>query len=270
MNISRAVAMRSFRFALWSESLKALRSAVPWGTALGFCLIPLMGGFFMIILKDPEAARSMGLISTKARLTAGTADWPAFFSLLAQGAAVGGAVLFSILTSWVFGREFSDRTVKELLAVPTSRSAIVSAKFVVIAILSIVITALVLGLGLIVGRLVNIPGWSASLMQSSLVDISGAALLSICLLPYVALVASMGRGYLPAFGWLILTIALAQVAAITGWGDWFPWAVPALFSGAAGPRSGVLGLHSYIAVLLASVLGLALVYWWWRDADQAR
>ncbi len=270
MNVLRTAHMRSFRYALWAESLKALRSAVPWGTAVGFCLVPLMGGFFMLILKDPEAARSMGLISAKARLTAGTADWPAFFSLLAQGAAVGGAVLFSILTSWIFGREFSDRTVKELLALPTPRSAIVSAKFVVVAVVCTLITVLGLAVGLVVGWLVSIPGWSAGLMQSSLIDISGAALLTITLMPYVALVASMGRGYLPAFGWLILTIALAQVAAITGWGDWFPWAVPALFSGAAGPRSGVLGPHSYVAILLASLLGLGLVYWWWRDADQAR
>ncbi len=262
--------MPSFRSALWAESIKALRSPVPWFTALGFCLVPAMGGFFMIILKDPEAARSMGLISTKARLTAGTADWPSYFSLLAQAVAIGGAFLFSIIATWVFGREFSDHTVKELLALPTPRPAIVSAKFVVVVLLCCAMTLVVLALGLAVGWLVNIPGWSPDLMRSSLVDICGAALLTISLLPFVALVASAGRSYLPAFGWVILTILLAQVALITGWGDWFPWAAPALFTGAAGPRAAVLSVHSYGIVLLASALGLALVYWWWRDADQAR
>jgi ABC-2 type transport system permease protein len=55
--------MSLFRAALWVETLKARRSKVPWLTALGFSLAPLVGGLFMIILKDPERARSMGLIS---------------------------------------------------------------------------------------------------------------------------------------------------------------------------------------------------------------
>jgi ABC-2 type transport system permease protein len=68
----------------------------------------------------------------------------------------------------------------------------------------------------------------------------------------------------------VLTIVLAQIAAITGWGDWFPWSVPALFSGAAGPRAELLGIHSYILVLLAGVAGLAATFYWWRTADQTR
>src|SRR6266542_6113656 len=124
--------MTLFRAALWAEVLKARRSKVPWLTALGFSLAPLVGGLFMIILKDPERARSMGLISTKAQLTVGVADWPTYFGLLAQATAVGGGVLFSLVTTWVFGREFSDHTAKELLALPTPRAAIVAAKFVVV------------------------------------------------------------------------------------------------------------------------------------------
>jgi ABC-2 type transport system permease protein len=72
----------------------------------------------MIILKDPEAARSMGLISAKAQMVAGVADWPTYYNVLAQAVAVGGGILFAIIAIWVFGREFSDRTAKELLALP--------------------------------------------------------------------------------------------------------------------------------------------------------
>jgi ABC-2 type transport system permease protein len=229
-----------------------------------------MGGLFMIILKDPEAARSMGLISAKAQLTAGTADWPTFFSILSQAVAVGGAILFSIVTAWAFGREFSDRTAKELLALPTSREAIVAAKFVVVAAWTLILSLLVFLIGLIVGDLVAIPGWSQELLWGASVDVLGAAALTIALLPFVALLASIGRGYLPPFGWTVLTVALAQIMAITGWGDWFPWSVPALFSGAAGPRANLIGYHSYIVVILASVLGLIATFYWWRGADQTR
>jgi ABC-2 type transport system permease protein len=262
--------MNTFFAALWVETLKTRRSKVPFFTTLGFLILPLVGGLFMIILKDPEAAKSMGLISTKAQLTAGTADWSSFFGILSQGVAVGGAILFAIITAWVFGREFSDRTAKELLALPTSREAIISAKFVVAAVWTFGLSLLIFGLGLVVGYWVVIPGWSTELLHSATVSVLGSALLTIMLLPFVALVASMGRGYMPAFGWAILTVALAQITAVTGWGDWFPWAVPALFSGAAGPRMEQLGAHSYIVVAIASLLGLIATFYWWRNADQTR
>jgi ABC-2 type transport system permease protein len=262
--------MKGLLPALWAETLKMYRSKVPLFTALGFSMAPLAGGLFMIILKDPEAARSMGLISTKAQLTMGTADWPAFFGLLTQAVAAGGMVLFAIITIWIFGREFSDHTVKELLALPTSRETFVTAKFIVIAVWSLAITLLIFGIGLVVGTLVVIPGWSAELLRTAFINVLGAAALTIPLMSFVALLASAGRGYLPPFGWTIFTLVLANLAAIMGWGDWFPWAVPGLFSGAAGPRTELLGMHSYVIVILASLIGLAATFWWWRDADQTR
>jgi ABC-2 type transport system permease protein len=201
---------------------------------------------------------------------AGAADWTTFFSILAQAVAVGGGILFAVITAWVFGREFSDRTAKELLALPTSREAIVAAKFIVTSAWTFLLTIFIFLLGLVVGRLVVIPGWSQQLLQSASVDVFGASILTIALLPFVALLASIGRGFLPPFGWTILTVALAQIVAITGWGDWFPWAVPALFSGAAGPRAELMGTHSYIIVALASLVGLVATFTWWRNADQTR
>jgi len=262
--------MTSFFSALWAETLKVRRSKVPLVTVLGFSFVPLVDGLFMIILKDPEAARSMGLISAKAQLMVGVADWPTFFNVLAQAIAVGGMILFAIISAWVFGREFTDRTAKELLALPTSREAIVTAKFVVIAVWTFALVLLVFVVGLIIGSLVSIPGWSTELLRSAFLDALGSGLLTITMLPFVAFIASLGRGETPAVGWLIFTVALSQIAIITGWGDWFPWSVSALFSGAAGPRAELLGVHSYILVLVSSAIGLALTFYWWRSADHTR
>ncbi len=178
--------------------------------------------------------------------------------------------MFAIFTIWVFGREFSDHTVKELLALPTSREAIVTAKFIVVAAWTLFLILLGFGLGLLVGNLVVIPGWSTELLRTASVDIIGSGVLTIMLLPFVALIASLGRGYMASFGWVILTVFLAQIAAIIGWGDWFPWSVPALFSGAAGPRAELMGIHSYVIVLIASIIGLVATFYWWRSADQTR
>ena len=101
-------------------------------------------------------------------------------------------------------------------------------------------------------------------------NIFGTAALTIPLMSLVALLASSGRGYLLPFGWTILTLVIANLAAILGWGDWVPWAVPGLFSGAAGPRAELLGLHSYVVVVITGLIGMIATYLWWRDADQTR
>jgi ABC-2 type transport system permease protein len=262
--------MTLFLAALWAEALKVRRSKVLWLTALGISLAPLMGGLFMFILKDPESARSMGLISAKAHLRAGVADWPTFLGLLAQATAVGGGVLFALITAWVFGREFSDHTAKELLALPTSRAAIVCAKCVVVAGWAAGLTALVFAIGLVVGGAIGLPGWSTALLWRGSSDLVASAGLTLALMSPVALLASAGRGYLPPLGWALLTLFLAQVVAATGWGGWFPWSVPALFSGLAGPRATQLGLQSYVVVVLTLVAGLAGTFAWWHRADQTR
>jgi ABC-2 type transport system permease protein len=262
--------MKNFTSALWAETLKMRRSQVPLFIWIGFSVAPLIAGLFMIIMKDPEAAKSMGLISAKAQMLAGTADWPTFFSVVTQAVAVAGVILFAILTGWVFGREYSDRTAKELLALPVSRGTIISAKFVLLMMVSLAMSLWVFLLGLLVGNLVDIPGYSIALLHTAFVDTLGTALLTVALIPFVAFVSSFGKGYIPAFGWAVFTVAIAQIAAITGWGDWLPWSVPALFSGAAGPRAEMLGMHSYIVVLLSSAAGLFITFYWWLFSDQAK
>ncbi len=262
--------MSSFLSALWAETLKARRSMITPLTAAGLLLLPLAGGLFMIILKNPDQAREWGLISQKAQLTAGVADWTSFFGIIGQGSAGLGAVVFSIITAWVFGREFSDRTAKELLALPTRRWVIVAAKLFVTALWSLLLTVLIFLAALGVGAAVAIPGWSAGLGREAFASIALMSVLTIALLPLVAFFASLGRGYLPPIGWTVLALALANLSAVLGWGDWFPWAVPLVASKTIGSQAGGLPLHSYLVVVCTFLAGLALTFAWWRSADQAR
>jgi ABC-2 type transport system permease protein len=262
--------MNGFLSAFWCEALKARRSRITLLTAAGFMLLPLAGGLFMLILKDPAQAQAWGLISTKAQLTVGVADWPAYFGMLLQGIAMGGAILFALITSWVFGREFSDHTAKEIMALPTSRAAIVSAKFVLLALWTMALTVLVVVVGLAVGIAVAIPGWSSELAWTSIRSIVSIAFFTFLLTPFVALVASWGRGYLPPMGWTIFSLVLANIAALLGWGDWFPWAIPVMVSGMVKSQAGAAGLHSYVVISLAFIAGLAATVAWWQRADQVR
>jgi ABC-2 type transport system permease protein len=260
--------MNGLPAALWTELLKARRSKALWLTALGFSLAPLAGALFMVVLRDPDWARRAGLLNAKAQAISGSADWPSYWSLLAQATAVGGLLIFGVVATWVFGREHSDHTAKDLLALPTAREAIVCAKFVVVAGWSLLLAALIYALTVCLGSALGLPGGSAALTAQAAGTMGLVAGLTILLVTPLAWVASAARGYLPAIGALFLLVFLAQILATLGWGAYFPWAIPALAAGSAGPEAAQLGPESYLIVTLAGLAGIAATLAWWRLADQ--
>jgi ABC-2 type transport system permease protein len=260
--------MSNLAQAIWVELLKARRSKMPLLTTLGFSLAPFAGGFFMIVMKDPNLARRLGMISAKAQIVAGSADWQTYLGLLAQATAIGGIMLFGLIGSWVFGREYSDHTLKDLLALPTSRSTIVLAKFVVVILWSVVLTVIIYLIGLGVGVAVVLPPASVEIFWQGTITLAITACLTIALVTPIAFSASAGHGYLPPMGVTILALILAQVIAATGWGEYFPWSVPALRTGIAGPQYANLGMISYVIVILTSLAGMIGTFVWWELADQ--
>jgi ABC-2 type transport system permease protein len=260
--------VKALRAAIGTELLKARYSRVPWGVAVAFSIVPLMMGLFMVILKDPERARSLGLLGAKAQLTAGTADWPTFLNMLGQAVAIGGAILFAFLTAWVFGREFADRTVRGLLANPTPRRTIVLAKLCVIVIWGVAISAWVVALSLAIGALLGLPGWTESGAGATVGAIALAAGLTIALQTWAAFFAGVGRGYIAPLAWTVAMIVVAQVLTVLGWGASFPWSVPALLAGAGGTSVEPVTPLGVLVVVVVAAAGIAATIAWWDRADQ--
>jgi ABC-2 type transport system permease protein len=261
--------MHNLADIIWIELRKATRSRVPLFTFLGFLMLPLASAVFMFIYKDPELARSIGLISAKANLVGCSADWPFYLSMFAQGIAIGGLLLFSLVESWVFGREFSDGTLKDLLAVPVARSTIVLAKFIVVALWSTLLTLAIYVIGLLLGGLIGLAqGTGGVLLHGSASLAIAAGLVMIDVIP-VAFFASVGRGYLLPMGIMLLILALANVIALLGWGSYFPWSVPGLYAGAGAEGAGLEAV-SYGIVILTGLAGVIGTYLWWKYADQSR
>lgn len=255
--------------AFWAESLKVYRSRMLWISVLVFLFVPFMMGVLMFVVKNPEFAGRLGLIGTKAAiLRFENTDWQTYLGLLTQIAAGVGLLGFAFVTSWVFGREYSDRTVKDLLALPVPRSSIVLSKFIVVAIWCAFLSFVIFSVGLIVGRVVQFPGWSneVALQSGSIFIIT--SLLTILLCTPVAFFASYGRGYLPPIDFAILTLIIAQFTGLVGLGPYFPWGIPLLFTAGAGTEGAQLGVTSYLILVLTSFLGLIGTLAWWRYADQ--
>jgi ABC-2 type transport system permease protein len=261
--------MKSLSAALWSESLKVRRSKVFLVTILFFAFIAVMMGLLMFVAKHPELAGRSATLSSKATRL-GNADWPNFLNLLVQTILALGPLGYGMVTSWVFGREYSDHVIKDLLALPVPRSTIVTAKFIVVAIWNVLLSAVLFTAALLTAWVVGIPGWSAALAQQASLTFSVSALLTVLLCTPVAFVASFSRGYLLPIGFVILVLIMTQLVgmALPGVMVYFPWAIPALCSGMAGSSLPRPEFISYLVLGLTCVAGFWGTVAWWNSADQ--
>jgi ABC-2 type transport system permease protein len=113
-------------------------------------------------------------------------------------------VLFGFITSWVFGREYSDHTAKDLLALPVSRSSIVSAKFMMIAIWCVFLTFVIFAFEILAGVAVQMPGLTHELFFSQRPCIHRRVFTHIITVHSGSFFASLGRGYLAPIGFVPL------------------------------------------------------------------
>ena len=252
---------------VWMEWRKALRSRMPLWTSLASLFMPLGIAFLIFVSRNPEISKKLGLISAKANLLAyaGT-DWPAYLGMFGQLIAAGGFILFVFAISWTFGREFADGTLKDLLAVPVRRSNIILAKFIVVAVWSVAMTVVILTAGLVMGALIQLPGGSIGvILKGSLISTMAACLAIVVVTPF-AFFACAGRGYLLPVGVAIVTLMLANLVAIIGWAEYYPWAVPGLYAMGKSP----LPAASYWLALFTGLAGMLGTWLWLKYADQSR
>jgi ABC-2 type transport system permease protein len=252
---------------IWIEWRKAIRSRMPLWTAIGSLFMPLGIAFLIFVSKNPQVSQKLGLVSAKANLVAfAAADWPTYLSFFGQLIAAGGLILFVFIISWMFGREFADGTLKEMLAVPVQRSTILLAKFIVVAVWSAALTVLIFIAGLGMGRLIGLPGASSSALLHGAAVVAVTGILTILVIPPFSFFASVGRGYLLPIGVAVVALMLANLIAIIGWGEYYPWAVPGLY--AQGKTA--LAPISYWIAFLTGLAGMLSTYLWWKYADQNR
>jgi ABC-2 type transport system permease protein len=252
---------------IWIEARKAIRSRMPLWTGLGSLFMPLGIAFLIFVAKNPEISKQLGLISAKADLFKYSAtDWPTYLGLSGMMVSAGGFFLYILAISWVFGREFADGTLKDMLAVPVQRSSILLAKFIVVAIWSAAMSVVILVFSLVTGAVIKLPGGSLDVILQGSGMLTITACLAIGVVMPFALFASIGRGYLLPLGMAVLMMMMTNLVAILGWGEYFPWAIPGLY--AQGKFS--LTPVSVGIVVLTCLAGMVATYYWWKYADQSR
>lgn len=253
--------------AIRAEILKIKNSKIAWVPFIAFSLGPIMGGVFMIILSDPALAAQSSALQSKARFMSIDVSWTSYLGVLNQVIGIGGIMIFGFVISWIFGREYSDGTAKDLLALPVSRINILNAKFKVYVLWCLALAVSNWILGLLIAAILQLPGFDISILWANMQTYIITAILTITVVSPVAFFALSGKGYLAPLGFVALTLVFAQIIAATGQGSYFPWAIPGLYSNVAVHSRDQLNALSYLILVLTALAGYIAAILWWKYAD---
>ena len=105
---------------------------------------------------------------------------------------------------------------------------------------------------------------------AALSDVLIAAAISFLLVPVVAWITLLGRGYMAPLGFALAMMALGNVFAKTGWAAWFPWSIVPMLVGMVGKPASGLPLGSYVVVAVTFVGGIAAAIAQFTYADNVQ
>jgi ABC-2 type transport system permease protein len=252
------------RAALIVEWLKMRRSRVPRVAAIALLVLPAVMAALFLGMSGRGGNDAMTL-KAEALVTRG--GWAGFLDVLLQIYASAGLLGMGVVVAWSFGREYADCTVGSLYGSATPREVVAAAKLVVLTVWCLGLSVVLAPAAVLVGLAGGLGPPEAEAVAGVTRAVGLSALTGLLSLT-VAAFASMGRGYLPAFGGLVGLVAAAQVAAVAGAGQWFPYSVPGLWAAASASPAleAVPTWHLVVVPCTAFAIGLGTLAWW-RHAE---
>lgn len=245
------------------EWLKLRRAPVVGAASvLAVVVMPLLAfAFLRLAGSDVD-----GILAAKLEgMVVGT-GWAAWLGTVGQLVAVGHFLAVGFVTVWCFGREFSDRTVGALFALPVSRGQVAVGKFVVVGGWAVALSTAVVTVVAAIGGVAGLESGGVDVVAGLAQLLVLALLTSLLALP-LALAASLGRGYLPGMGTLIAVVVAAQVAVLFGAGGWFPFAAPGLWSASWQQPDLVVTTAQLALVPAVAVIGIVVTARWWEGFE---
>src|SRR5699024_12770878 len=96
---------------------------------------------------------------------------------------------------------------------------------------NLVVSCCIVRLVLLIGWLIGLPQLSQEMMFHGLYVFFVVTMLTVLISPPVAFLASYGNGYLVPLGFIIIAVVFSQIITASGYGEYFPWSITALYSG---------------------------------------
>ena len=191
--------------------------------------------------------------------------------------ALFAILLFSIIISYLFGREYNEHTLKTMLTVPISRGKFLISKYVMFLIWILILTVVTSLSTLAFGFVAGLTGFTLQLFINRFAELLFANILLFLTFSPFVFISLFITNMVPAMvGGASLTLVSLLVNG-QSWAPYVPWACPYLISSGEIADYGVslmipygviLSLMIPYGVILATfIIGLAVSYVYFTKKD---
>ena len=181
--------------------------------------------------------------------------------------ALFAVLLFAIMISYLFGREYNEHTLKTMLTIPVSRGNFLLSKYVMFLVWILILTVVTSLSTLVFGFIAGLEGFSLKLFIDSFMQLLFAnVLLFLTFSPFVFLSLVITNMVPAMVGGAGLTLVNMLIYGQT-WAPYVPWVCPYLIaSGEIAEYSTSISV-SYGIILATFVIGLIISYIYFTKTD---
>ena len=190
-----------------------------------------------------------------------------FSSVNMYMSALFAILLFAIMISYLFGREYNEHTLKTMLTIPVSRGKFLLSKYVMFLAWILILTVVTSASTLVFGFVAGLDGFSVKIVIDSFAQLLFAnVLLFLTFSPFV-FVSLLITNMVPAMvGGAGLTLVNMLIYGQT-WAPYVPWVCPYLIaSGEIAEYSASITV-SYAIILATFAIGLIVSYIYFTRTD---
>ena len=231
------------------EFLKLKRSKIFLLSLMGAILAPLL---MFIAVTAFDEGHSFEALSTNVNMY-----MSAMFAVL----------IFAIIISYLFGREYSEHTLKTMLTIPISREKFLISKYIMFLVWIVILTVVTSLSTLIFGFIAGLEGLTLKLIITSFSQLLLAnVLLFLTFSPFV-FISLLITSMVPAMvGGATLSLINIMVYG-QNWAPFVPWVCPYLIASGEIVKYGANIMVSYGIILVTFLIGLAISYIYFTKKD---
>lgn len=181
--------------------------------------------------------------------------------------ALFAILLFSIIISYLFGREYNEHTLKTMLTVPISRGKFLISKYVMFLIWILILTVVTSLSTLAFGFVAGLTGFTLQLFINSFAELLFANILLFLTFSPFVFISLFITNMVPAMvGGASLTLVSLLVNG-QSWAPYVPWACPYLISSGEIADYGVSLIIPYGVILVTFLIGIVVSYIYFTKKD---
>jgi ABC-2 type transport system permease protein/bacitracin transport system permease protein len=181
--------------------------------------------------------------------------------------ALFAVLIFAIIISYLFGREYNEHTLKTMLTIPVSRGKFLLSKYVMFLVWIVILTVVTSISTLLFGFVAGLEGFSVKLFIDSFSQLLFAnVLLFLTFSPFV-FISLFITNMVPAMvGGAALTLVNLMVYG-QNWAPFVPWVCPYLIASGEIAEYSTSITVSYGIIMATFAIGLVISYIYFTRTD---